>query len=446
MKSTRYYLLLILCGLFLVWLLQVMARPLPIGFFAWRALLIQGTGILAIGSMSVAMMLAVRPVVLENTLNGLDKMYRLHKWLGISALVFAILHWSLAKAPRWIYRWDLFDLGPRGNRPVPVDPGIIEQFFHSQRHLAERVGEVAFYIALVLIILALLRRFPYHLFFKTHHFLAFVYLALVFHAVLLIRFYYWSRPIGILMALLMIAGGISALIVIFHGIGKKRQARGKVASVERYEDIDFLSIEIDVAPEMPWATHQAGQFAFLSFDDKKEAHPFTIASAARGDHRLRFVIKGLGDYTRQMTEHLKAGDAVRLEGPYGRFVFGGEKSRQIWIAGGIGITPFMARLDALAQKSDGRTIDLFFCSAVHNTHFVEEISRLAEAAKVRLHVMHDASDGFLDGARLTQIVPEWQEGSFWFCGPARFGDTLKNSLLARGLAESQFHQELFVMR
>jgi predicted ferric reductase len=55
--------------------------------------LIQFTGVIATGAMSVAMLLAIRPTWLEPHLYGLDKMYRLHKWLGITALVAAVIHW-----------------------------------------------------------------------------------------------------------------------------------------------------------------------------------------------------------------------------------------------------------------------------------------------------------------------------------------------------------------
>lgn len=60
--------------------------------FAWRATMRQYTGLIAMGSMSVAMLLALRPRWPERWLGGLDKMYRLHKWLGINALIFSILH------------------------------------------------------------------------------------------------------------------------------------------------------------------------------------------------------------------------------------------------------------------------------------------------------------------------------------------------------------------
>ena len=65
----------------------------PTGFFVLRAAMMQYSGIIAMGAMSVAMILALRPRWPEHWLGGLDKMYRLHKWLGIGALVVAGAHW-----------------------------------------------------------------------------------------------------------------------------------------------------------------------------------------------------------------------------------------------------------------------------------------------------------------------------------------------------------------
>jgi len=70
-------------------------------FFGLRANMVQLTGVVAIGCMSLAMMLALRPLWPQAWLGGLDKMYRLHKWLGISALIVSIIHWLWAKGPKW---------------------------------------------------------------------------------------------------------------------------------------------------------------------------------------------------------------------------------------------------------------------------------------------------------------------------------------------------------
>ena len=69
-------------------------------FFALRASLIQYTGVIGIGAMSVAMILALRLVSIEPLLGGLARAARLHKWLGSTGLVFSLLHFLLANIPK----------------------------------------------------------------------------------------------------------------------------------------------------------------------------------------------------------------------------------------------------------------------------------------------------------------------------------------------------------
>lgn len=84
-----------------LWLLAEPSIFQTTGFFALRTAMLQYSGVVAIGCMSVAMMLALRPRWPEAWLGGLDKMYRLHKWLGIASLVVAVIHWLWGQAPKW---------------------------------------------------------------------------------------------------------------------------------------------------------------------------------------------------------------------------------------------------------------------------------------------------------------------------------------------------------
>lgn len=68
----------------------------------------------------------------------------------------------------------------------------------------------------------------------------------------------------------------------------------------------------------------------------------------------------LGDYTGGLASRLKVGDAVKVEGPWGRFDFSGDAPRQVWIGGGVGVTPFIARMQHLGHSPDGRPVDFFF--------------------------------------------------------------------------------------
>lgn len=444
MKNIKLSLLALFVGLSLLWLLADDMLSVPYALFPLRASLINYTGVLAMGAMSVGMLLAIRLRRIEPFLGGLDKSYRLHKWLGISALVLSIVHWLWAQGVKWLVGWGWLEKPARKAAAATAEPSPIADFLRSQRGLAEDLGEWAFYASVVLIVLALLKHFPYRWFFKTHRLLAIVYLVLVFHSVVLMKTAYWSSPIGPLMALLMLAGSVAAGISLLRRVGHSRRVVGNIETLELHPDNRVLGVGIQL--QGSWAGHQAGQFAFVTFDPAEGPHPFTISSAWHDDGRLRFHIKGIGDYTASLPQTLKVGDPVTVEGPYGRFDFGGTQPRQIWVAGGIGITPFIARLQALAQQPDQRPVDLFYSTAEPDQEFIQRLNALAERAQVKLHVLVSGRDGRLNAEWLCQQVPEWRDASVWFCGPAGFGQALRQDLVARGLAVADFHQELFDMR
>ncbi|WP_408969332.1 hypothetical protein [Paraburkholderia sp. BL6669N2] len=120
--------------------------------------------------------------------------------------------------------------------------------------------------------------------------------------------------------------------------------------------------------------------------------------------------------------------------------------RQIWIAGGIGITPFLARMQARGLPQDKRIVDLFYSTNAPDEDFIGKVKQLATIANVRLHVMVSGRDPRLTPQRLRATVPEWMSADLWFCGPDGFGRALKEDLVANGLRDEDFHQELFEMR
>ncbi len=443
MKHIKTSLVGLLAGLSALWFAaDADAIGQASGLFPWRNLLVQYSGVLGIGVMSVAMLLAIRPTWLERRLHGLDKMYRLHKWLGIAGLVLSVAHWLLANAPKWLVQAGWLTRPARG--PRPVETLELLRFLQSQRGLAEELGEKAFYVALVLIGIALVKRFPYRHFFKTHRWLALAYLVLVWHTVVLMKFAYWVTPLGLAMAVLLACGSVAAVLSLLRRIGARRKAMGVIEKVDYLEGVQVNAVTVQLSSQ--WAGHEAGQFAFVTFDEQEGAHPFTMSSAWQGDGRVLFLIKALGDYTRTLSRALKPGDPVTVEGPYGCFDFEGAARRQIWIGGGIGVTPFVARMKALATQPDGRVVDLFHATSDVDETALQRLESDARAAGVRLHVLVSARDGRLTGERLRAMVPDWREADVWFCGPAGFGQAIRDDLCAQGLPAARFHQELFDMR
>lgn len=259
----------------LLWLLADSSVWQSAGFFAVRQWAIQYSGIVAIAAMSVAMMLALRPRWPERWFGGLDKMYRLHKWLGIGALAVSVVHWLWAQGAKWAVGYGWLARPERGPRP-PID-NPVEAFLATMRGAAEGLGEWAFYLAVILIVVALVRLVPYRLFYKTHRLLAPIYLVLVFHTIVLTSFGYWTTPLGVVLAVLLAGGTWAAFVALFRRIGAARRTSGRIAMLQYYPAVQALEMEIDVGEA--WPGHKAGQFAFAMSDRSEGAHPFTIASA-----------------------------------------------------------------------------------------------------------------------------------------------------------------------
>ncbi len=422
----------------LAWGWDVVNAVAPAGVHPWWLARQQGlylSGLLSISLMSLAMFLATRPVWLEAPLGGMDRIYRSHKWAGILATSFAALHWLIEMSGDILKS----TIGRDGRVPKEKFTGMLE----ALRHLGKDMGEWAIYLVLIMLVITLWKKFPYRTWRLLHRVMPVLYLMLAFHAVMLAPPDYWQQPAGGLLACLVAVGVYGAIRSLLGGIGRARTATGRILAVEN-PAADITTVRCHLA--QGWHGHQAGQFAFVSFDDKEGAHPFTIASADHGDQTITFQIKALGDYTNGLAARLQAGQAVRVEGPYGRFDItrGNPCEKQIWIAGGIGVTPFLAWLEALQAKPEiAPAADLHYCTRDQATDgFVSRLESLCLTLPgIRLHI-HDARQGDLLKAESLAVASNTE---IWFCGPIGLANALRKGIHAMGW-RPRFHQEAFEMR
>lgn len=397
------------------------------------------SGLLSVAMMSLAMFLAARPIWLEGPLGGLDQMYRTHKWAGILAVGFAALHWMIEMSD------DILKVvvGRAGRVPKENYVGLLE----ALRDLAEDMGEWAIYAVLAMLAITLWKRFPYRAWRFLHQAMPIIYLMVAFHAALLAPGGYWAQPVGALLALLLSAGVYGSVQALTGRIGRSRQICGTITAVE-HTSPDVIGVRCQL--NNGWRAHRPGQFAFITFDAKEGAHPFTIASADSGERTISFQIKALGDYTRRLADRLRLGQEVKVEGPYGRFDITrlNRKARQIWIAGGIGVTPFLAWLEALQVHPEQANADLHYWTRNRDTDpFVTRLVSLCAALPgIRLH-MHGSQPGeVLSATRMMTAKEAGRRTEFWFCGPQGLAERLKQELNAIGLGRFRFHQEAFEMR
>lgn len=415
------------------------------GWSAWsfREHALTLTGLLSFALMSLAMVLATRPVWLERPFGGMDRIYRTHKWAGILSVGLAALHWLVEMSDEAIKAlW-----GREGRLTREHGGSVLE----AMRDVAEEAGEFAIYALLAMLALTLWKRFPFTPWRYLHKAMPALYLGLAFHAAFLAPIGYWTQPVGLVLGLLITAGAAASAVALLGRIGIRRRVGGVVESVR--EPAPGLT-EVVCALDKRWRGHCPGQFAFVTFDRLEGSHPFTIASADRGDRRISFEIKALGDYTQRLAQRLQPGQAVQVEGPYGCFHLppAGRKRAQAWIAGGIGITPFLAWLDALQSAPEEAPVaDLYYCVRDRDADpFVDRIERLcARLPSLRLHVISSAHREVLNATALGERMRKRADGAvtdIWFCGPQGLADSLRRGLRECGKARFRFHQEAFEMR
>jgi predicted ferric reductase len=425
----------------------VSLSPVELTFAPWalRKSLLYYSGIIAIGMMSLTMILAMRLQFIESLLGGLDKHYRLHKWLGISAVIAAVVHWLVKLEPKWLTKHGFV---AADTFKTPVDTvGFFDHAdpFHSVRGFAKDLGEWTIYALIALAIIAIWRRLPYHYFFKTHRLMALIYLLLASHSVVLFSKLGWNSPIGWLMGATIAAGVVCAVVSLLGRTGHQHRHEGRLTKIVRHEQDSMIEIHLQV--DDGWPGHHAGQFAFLTFDPKEGAHPFSISSGWQPTTRdVSFHIKRLGDFTQKLPNNLTLGQAVRIEGPYGRFEFEPEHAKQIWIAGGVGLTPFLARLQVIAPRQASNNIHFYLCVRSVQTEVIQTITELCAQAGVELSTIVSGTDKPLTGEQVRSENPDWKQTHVWFCGPAGLGESVRNDLVSHGLTASHFHRELFEMR
>ena len=197
---------------------------------------------------------------------------------------------------------------------------------------------------------------------------------------------------------------------------------------------------------------RAGQFLFVRFPQNKmldESHPFTISSApAPREDVLRVTIKSSGDFTRHLFENLKTGMDAVIEGAYGMFDYKTGGQKQIWVAGGIGVTPFLSFIrdmgGNLAQDVD------FYYTVRHRDEaiFVDEIEAAAKQnPRLKARIRYSSTDGSLTVDEIVKNAGGNISGHHvYMCGPLPMVQAFEKKFLEVKVPAANIHYEEFNFR
>lgn len=367
-----------------------------------------------VGAVSILLMawsfvLALRVRVLEKFWGGLDSMYRGHRWAGALAVVFMFLHTRIE---------------PR-TKGADLVAGASDGTAEAAEGLAE-TGELLLY---GLIGVSLLRLIPYRWWKWTHKLFGIPFAFASWHFFTALKPYANNSPWGWFFTSAMITGLVAYLWRLFVRDTVAQGTAYTIVDVDHVGPLTRLELEAEGTP----IEHRAGQFAFLRLGTKgmSEPHPFTIASGPSRSN-LEFYIRHLGDWSDRLPEVELVGKTVHVEGPFGAFEpLDTHHAHTTWIAGGVGITPFLAAMDEPLPAGQEPPTLLYSCKSAHDDPLVELLNRAQEAGRIDLHLF--GSGDRITAQTLDVLFPDGMATHHVaLCGPEALVTTMARAATARG--------------
>ena len=201
---------------------------------------------------------------------------------------------------------------------------------------------------------------------------------------------------------------------------------------------------------------RAGQFAWILPSRNPFTptyHPFSISSSALAP-RVEFTIKRVGEFTGSMRQ-LRVGDRVYMDGPHGSFTLESHPGMgYVFMAAGVGVTPFLSMLATLADQGDQRPVWLFLGNR-HEDQVtgVRQLARLQGRLNLRVvHVISRPSDqwngerGRIDTGVLDRHLPlERRSLQYFVCAREDMVRSIEGNLLDLGIPGDSIHSEQFGM-
>jgi len=227
------------------------------------------------------------------------------------------------------------------------------------------------------------------------------------------------------------------------------------------ESADVISLTMKSADGRPLPTALAGQYVVVRLQPSTGSPPlfrsYSLSGPASTErYRISVKIDPNGAAGTYLKEHVRVGDALDVSSPRGSFILQPGEGPVVLLSAGIGATPVLAMLHALAAADSTQPV-LWLHTARDRQHhpFAAEVRRLMLAlTNGRSFVCYTRSgssdktgDDFNAKGRFSQLVFDEvglpRDADVYLCGPTRFMADMKEALTALGVSPNRIHVELF---
>jgi ferredoxin-NADP reductase/MOSC domain-containing protein YiiM len=234
----------------------------------------------------------------------------------------------------------------------------------------------------------------------------------------------------------------------------------RVARTNR-ESSSVVSLVLESVDGRPLRVPLPGQFVVVRLPPHADAPPvlrcYSLSDLPdAGYYRIAIKEEPRGIASTYLSRQLRAGDVLDVSAPRGAFILQPSELPVVLLSAGVGVTPVMAMLHALAAGTSLRPVWWIYGARNRLDHpFAREVrDMLAKLPHARSYVQYsrpDAADqlgvDFDAAGRLTATVLEKldvpRESDFYLCGPSAFLEDFKSGFADWGVAPEHVHSEIF---
>lgn len=425
---TVAYLVVVSVPLLLSWMTGGPPRP-------FLQELASGLGILAFSIIQLEFILSGRFKRFSNGI-GMDVTMRVHQLMARTALIFAMLHPFLYQST------------PSGGHR-PWDP--TRQLTITTDFLSLSTGIAAFLLLPSLVLLAIGRTqldYKYETWRLMHGIGALLIALLLFHHTIYAG-RYGSQPSMTWLWLAMTSVSVGSLLYVYVLVPLGQKSRSwHVSSVIQLTPKQW---QVSVKPNgHTGLDYMAGQFVWLNVGKSAfsvKENPFSICSAPAAGAEVSFMIKELGDFTRNI-DQIEIGSLAFLDGPYGNLSVDGRSEPGVaLIAGGVGLAPLLGILRQMRLTADPRKVRL-----IYGNRAIDQIAYRDElGTQDVVYVLSEPPEnwhgetGIVDAALIDRVFSEQEirEWVFVLCGPAIMMNIVEDHLIERGTPSHRILSERF---
>lgn len=382
-------------------------------------------GLLGMMLFSLNLILSNRTKFFDKVFLGLHNFYNYHKQLGMLSFCLLLFH------PIFLVV-----------KYITISTKEAAMFLLPGANVAVTMGIISLLLMIILLLFTIYIKIKYHIWRYSHKIMNLVFVFAIIHTLLI------SSDVSrdtFLRYYILIFAFIGLFSGVYRSFFQKFFNKDFEFKVVKVNILNNSVTEIEMEPQKYEMKFYPGQFVFIRFVGvgiSSEPHPFSITSSL-GENNLKIVVKSLGDYTSKIPT-LTVGTIAKVEGAYGSFFnYRDISKKEIWVGGGVGITPFLSLARSL--KNVTNDIYLFYClNEPSEAVFLKELTEVSvQNNRFHLITWYAKEKGRINGDIITELAHGLKDSNIYICGPLPFMKSLQEQFIIKGVEKDNICFEEF---